>query len=253
MAARLAGIEPFRWGIRPGEGWRRSRGLPIADLWPQMGGGVPVGGRPAAPREHSRGGPYSGEVAARPGKSVVRKAPEDPRVAPEWFGEHRRRVEGKLGDGGVPGRQWRACARAGTAGRGLNSRTSGVASSLSDEGPPALLRGTASASTGALGRRTDDGPLGRARRRYGAAPDAARVPRTAGAKGTHDPDLEALGSESARTPRWRGGRRAAQPGRQNARRAGGALERGRAVFQPVNATLTAFFFKKLNRSAQSGE
>jgi hypothetical protein len=36
------------------------------------------------------------------------------------------------------------------------------------------------------------------------------------------------------------------PHRQSARRAGGALERGRAVFQPVNATLTAFFSKKLN-------
>jgi hypothetical protein len=35
--------------------------------------------------------------------------------------------------------------------------------------------------------------------------------------------------------------------------AGGALERGRADFQPVNASLTAFFSKTLNRSAQSGE
>jgi hypothetical protein len=50
-----------------------------------------------------------------------------------------------------------------------------------------------------------------------------------------------------------GAQHAAQPGRQNARRAGGALERGCAAFQPVNATLTAFFSKKLNRSAQSGE
>jgi hypothetical protein len=34
--------------------------------------------------------------------------------------------------------------------------------------------------------------------------------------------------------------------RQSARRVGGALERGRAVFQPINATLTACFSKKLN-------
>jgi hypothetical protein len=43
-----------------------------------------------------------------------------------------------------------------------------------------------------------------------------------------------------------GAQRAAQPGRQNAGRAGGALEHGRAVFRPVNATLTACFSKKLN-------
>jgi hypothetical protein len=43
-----------------------------------------------------------------------------------------------------------------------------------------------------------------------------------------------------------GAQRAAQPGRQNARRTGGALERGRAIFQPVNATLTTCFSKKLN-------
>jgi hypothetical protein len=36
-------------------------------------------------------------------------------------------------------------------------------------------------------------------------------------------------------------------GRQAARRrSGGALERGHAVFQPVNTTLTACFSKKLN-------
>jgi hypothetical protein len=35
--------------------------------------------------------------------------------------------------------------------------------------------------------------------------------------------------------------------------AAGALECSQAVFQPVNASLTAFFSKKLNRSAQSGE
>jgi hypothetical protein len=36
------------------------------------------------------------------------------------------------------------------------------------------------------------------------------------------------------------------PDRHSARCAGGALERDRAVFQPVNVTLTARFSKKLN-------
>jgi hypothetical protein len=40
-----------------------------------------------------------------------------------------------------------------------------------------------------------------------------------------------------------GVQRAAQSGRQNARRAGGALKRGRSIFQPVNPTLTACFSK----------
>jgi hypothetical protein len=50
-----------------------------------------------------------------------------------------------------------------------------------------------------------------------------------------------------------GVQRAVRPGRQNARRADGALERGQAVFQPVNTSLTVFFSKKLNKSAQSDE
>jgi hypothetical protein len=40
--------------------------------------------------------------------------------------------------------------------------------------------------------------------------------------------------------------RAAQPNRQDARRAVGALERDLPVFQPVNPTLTACFSKNLN-------
>jgi hypothetical protein len=60
MAARLAGIGPFWWGIRPGEGWRRKRSLPSTGLWPQTVGKMPVGGRLAAPREHGRGGLRSG-------------------------------------------------------------------------------------------------------------------------------------------------------------------------------------------------
>jgi hypothetical protein len=71
----------------------------------------------------------------------------------------------------------------------------------------------------------------------------------AGAKGDHGTDLEAVGTEPARTPRRvrlpeHGARR--NPDRHSARCAGGALERDRAVFQPVNVTLTARFSKKLN-------
>jgi hypothetical protein len=67
-------------------------------------------------------------------------------------------------------------------------------------------------------------------------------------EGDHGPDLEAMGAsrtdaEAGATPEH-GARRS--PHRQSARRAGGALERGRVVFQSVNATLTAFFSKKLN-------
>jgi hypothetical protein len=51
-----------------GKGWERTRGLPTVDLWPQMGGGAPVVGRPAAHREHGRcelcsGGPPVWEEA----------------------------------------------------------------------------------------------------------------------------------------------------------------------------------------------
>jgi hypothetical protein len=49
-------------------------------------------------------------------------------------------------------------------------------------------------------------------------------------EGDHGPDLEA---------HW-----------QSARRAGGALECGQAVFQPVNATLTTCFSKKFNLEIQ---
>jgi hypothetical protein len=48
-----------------------------------------------------------------------------------------------------------------------------------------------------------------------------------------------------------GAQRAAHPGRQNARRAGGALERDCAIFQPVNATLTTCFSRKLNYATKT--
>jgi hypothetical protein len=71
------------------------------------------------------------------------------------------------------------------------------------------------------------------------------------ARRDHGPDLEAVGGGGqARTDAevaWipdHGTRRSAH--RQSARRAGGALERDQAIFQLVNATLTACFSKKLN-------
>jgi hypothetical protein len=66
MAARLAGIGPLRWRIRPGEGWRKKRSSPLADLWPQTGGKTVGDDRPAAPRRPGRGAPRSGVL--RPGR-----------------------------------------------------------------------------------------------------------------------------------------------------------------------------------------
>jgi hypothetical protein len=159
------------------------RGSPTTDLWPKLGSGWLRRRSVAVAAGGCRWSFCSGEVAAWLGESAVREAPEDPRVAPGRFGEHRRRVEGELGDGGVPGRQWRA--HAGTACSDLYSRASGAASSLSDEGPPALLRGTASTSAGALGRGTGDGSLGSARRRYGAVQDALAFQGRQARRGPH--------------------------------------------------------------------
>jgi hypothetical protein len=62
-------------------------------------------------------------------------------------------------------------------------------------------------------------------------------------RGTGGSRLEALAQPctDAEAARWTA-RSAARP----AERAGGALERERSGFQPVNASLTAFFSKKLN-------
>jgi hypothetical protein len=90
---------------------------------------------------------------------------------------------------------------------------------------------------------------------YGAAPGPMR--RLAFLEGRRGGEPAARGSGTVlhgrRGDAVAGAQRVAQPGRQNARRAGGALERGCAAVQSINATLTAFFSKKLNRSAQSGE
>jgi hypothetical protein len=83
--------------------------------------------------------------------------------------------------------------------------------------------------------------------RYDAV-NVARVPRTVGARGTTALTSRRWGA--SRTDAEAGAmpctRRAAQPSRQDAQRAVGALERDQAVFQPVNATLTTCFSKKLN-------
>jgi hypothetical protein len=93
---------------------------------------------------------------------------------------------------------------------------------------------------------------------YGAAPGPMRRLVLLEGRRRGEPAARGLRQWETGLRGFRGGavagaRRAAQPGRQNARRAGGALERGQAVFQPVNASLTAFFSKTLNRIAQSGE
>jgi hypothetical protein len=77
----------------------------------------------------------------------------------------------------------------------------------------------------------------------------ARVARTSGAKGTGGPGLEAVGNG----PHGRRGRRDCRSTARSADHTGGALERGQAVCQPVNVSLTAFFSKTLNRSAQGDE
>jgi hypothetical protein len=116
------------------------------------------------------------------------------------------------------------------------------------DGTRLQCRGTAT-GVDLRAERTSDGPLDiserQVRRRTRSHATGSRSQAT-GARGTGGSRLETVGHGPARTSRWRGGRRVAQPGRQNARRAGGALERDCAVFQPVNATLTACFSKKLN-------
>jgi hypothetical protein len=70
-AARLAGIGPLQWRVRLGKGWRRKRGSPAVDLWPQKGGGPPVAGRSVAPREAGRGAPCSGGLPVWEGARVA--------------------------------------------------------------------------------------------------------------------------------------------------------------------------------------
>jgi hypothetical protein len=69
--ARLARIEPLRWGIRPGDGWRRKRSSPLADLWLQTSGKTAGEGRPAAPRRPNRGAARSGGAPAQEATQLV--------------------------------------------------------------------------------------------------------------------------------------------------------------------------------------
>jgi hypothetical protein len=109
-----------------------------------------------------------------------------------------------------------------------------------------------------LGRRpwqgADDGPRGRARRRYDEV-NAARVPRRSARRGAGGSRLETVvrSCTDAEETRWPARSAQRSLAGRTRRRAGGALERDRSGFQPVNASLSAFFSKKLNRSAKSGE
>jgi hypothetical protein len=103
-------------------------------------------------------------------------------------------------------------------------------------------RGTA-AGVDSRAQGAGEGPLGTrgdGTARHARLGDSSRS-EVASAKGTDDSRLEAVGTGSACTPRRRSAQRAAQGRQVDRRRSGGALERGRAVFQPVNATLTARF------------
>jgi hypothetical protein len=117
-----------------------------------------------------------------------------------------------------------------------------------------LPRGAHAALAGAPGRGADDGPRGRARRRYDEV-NAARVPRRSARRGAGGSRLETVvrSCTEAEETRWPARSAQRSPAGRTRRRAGGALERDRSGFQPVNASLTAFFSKKLNRSAQSGQ
>jgi hypothetical protein len=101
------------------------------------------------------------------------------------------------------------------------------------------------ASVDALG----SGPRDRPRDTWGGCgevEDVARVPRVSARRGTGGSYLEAVGIGPTWTQRGRGALRAAQPSRQDARRAVSALECDLPVFQPVNPTLTVCFSKNLN-------
>jgi hypothetical protein len=56
-------IRWLRWRVWPGKEWGRARGLPTTGLWPQVGGGAPTAGRPAAHRERGHGEPCSGGLS----------------------------------------------------------------------------------------------------------------------------------------------------------------------------------------------
>jgi hypothetical protein len=126
------------------------------------------------------------------------------------------------------------------------AKASGAASSLRGEEIPRLqCRGTASV----LGRRTRkgarDGSLFARRARGGECgavrKQTARVPRRQVRRGS-------VARASRQWGRVRTDAEAAQrrPSRQGAWRAGGALERDRPVFQPVNPSLTLNSSKNLN-------
>jgi hypothetical protein len=102
-----------------------------------------------------------------------------------------------------------------------------------------------------LGRRAQQGSatVHRAVRSspYGVVRRCSRVPRTAGAKGTSGPRLEAVGNGPTRTPRRRGGLCTARDAasRWSTRRASDALERGRAGFSAGQRDFDCVFLQKV--------
>jgi hypothetical protein len=86
---------------------------------------------------------------------------------------------------------------------------------------------------------------------YGAA-RTTHLPRRRAREGTGGSWLEAVGS----SPHGRQGSAALctrrRPSRQGSWRASGALERGRAAFQPVNPPLTMIFFQKVELCDKNG-
>jgi hypothetical protein len=137
--------------------------------------------------------------------------------------------------------------RARTDGCSFYSRANGAASSLSDEGPPALRCGTAPARQA---RSAGEHTTYRWARGGGTARHALPGDGLAFLGDRREGDRRLVprggGTWPARTPRRRNALRAAQGRQAERRHASGALERGRAVFQVVNPLLTTIFSKKLN-------
>jgi hypothetical protein len=211
-------------------------------LWPRMGGGAPTAGRSAVRREHGRGELCFGGL---PVWEEARAAQGGCRGS---CGAVRRLVGGCKArrQALAVGRPWRTVTTSVRSapratfivGRLLGLRVEVRARRYSAVRRPAL------ACVRAGDRRRTAGHSGRASTaRYWIA---ARVPRRLARRGTGGLDLEAVGNEPARTPRQarHPARGAAKPAKRPAHRQ--HLERGRAAFQLVNATLTARISKKLN-------
>jgi hypothetical protein len=173
--ARLAGIEPLRWGIRPGDGWRRKRRSPTTCLWPQTGGGALVGGRPPAPRRHGRGTARSGEDASWEAGAVVLERSGRPCDTARMAWD---RGQSARGRGNSPGRPWRGGsplfrperARPCVGRCGCLNRQQGRGARPAPGRSHSRQGGARTeASEGALDRGSRDGPGGKGMARTGSA------------------------------------------------------------------------------------